>query len=132
MTLNDANMNMFRCHVQLKSLSGVVSAHSCISELLVLKFQLVATWEDNPYKPCSYLQFGLVWMRETRSAVEEAANGGKPTELAGQVISLTTSMITTTYHLNFTSQEEVQAAQEPAPTLDQFFHSIFTFLNGDM
>ena len=71
-------------------------------------------------------------MRETRSAVEEAANGGKPTELAGQVISLTTSMMITTYHLNFTSQEEVQAAQEPAPTLDQFFHSIFTFLNGDM
>ena len=72
-------------------------------------------------------------MRETRSAVEEAANGGKPTELAGQVISLTTSMMITTYHhLIFTSQEEVQAAQEPAPTLDQFFHSIFTFLNGDM
>jgi len=54
------------------------------------------------------VQFGLVWMRETRSAVEEAANGGK------------------------TIEEEVQAVQEPAPTLDQFFHSIFTFLNGDM
>ena len=32
------------------------------------------------------LQFGLVWMRETRSAVEEAANGGKTIEVgAGQV-----------------------------------------------
>ena len=70
-------------------------------------------------------------MRETRCAVEEAANGGKSTELAGQVISLITMMITT-YHIIFTSQEEVQAAQEPVPTLDQFFHSIFTFLNGDM
>jgi len=58
------------------------------------------------------VEFGLVWMRETRCAVEEAANGGKSTEVAGQ--------------------EEVQAVQEPVPTLDQFFHSIFTFLNGDM
>merc|ERR1712156_937923 len=54
------------------------------------------------------VQFGLIWMRETRCAVEEAANGGKSTEV--------------------TNQEEV-----PAPvSLDQFFQSIFTFLNGDM
>ena len=40
------------------------------------------------------------------------------------------SIMTMSYLLSL--QEDVQAVQEPAPTLDQFFHSIFTFLNGDM
>lgn len=40
-----------------------------------------------------HLQFGLIWMRETRCAVEEAANGGKTTDLAGQVIDTLTSVL---------------------------------------
>ena len=34
------------------------------------------------------VQFGLIWMRETRCAVEEAANGGKTTEVTNQVFDI--------------------------------------------